>query len=43
VKELSSALKITVQGTHFILKLLKKTGIITRTGGRKAGKYELTE
>jgi Fic family protein len=43
VKELSAALKITVQGTHFILKPLQKAGIITRTGGRKTGKYELAE
>ncbi len=43
VKELSAALKITVQGTHFILKPLQKAGIVIRTGGRKTGKYELTD
>ncbi len=41
-REISSILKVTVQGAHFILNPLIKAGIIKRYGGRKTGKYGLT-
>jgi len=41
-KEISSALKVTVQGAHFILTPLIKAKIVKRYGGRKTGKYGLT-
>lgn len=40
-KEISSVLKITVQGAHFILNPLIKGEIVKRYGGRKTGKFGL--
>lgn len=40
-KEISTALKVTVQGAHFIVSPLVKAKIVKRYGGRKTGKYGL--
>lgn len=40
-KEISSILKITVQGVHFLIGPLIKAKIIKRYGGRKTGKFGL--
>lgn len=39
--EIAQALKITVQGAHFIIKPLIKAHIVKRYGGKKTGKYGL--
>ncbi|MBU0951449.1 MAG: Fic family protein [Elusimicrobia bacterium] len=41
-KDLAKALKITVQGVHFILKPLIKAKIIKRRGGKKTGAFGLS-
>lgn len=41
-REISKALKVTIQGAHFILNPLVKAKIVRRYGGRKTGKYGLT-
>lgn len=41
-KEIAKALKVTVQGAHFILTPLLKAKIVKRYGGRKTGKYGLS-
>jgi len=39
--ELAQALKITVQGVHFLLQPLLREKIAAREGGRKTGKFKL--
>jgi len=41
-KDLAQALKITVQGVHFILQPLIKAKIIKRRGGKKTGAFGLS-
>lgn len=41
-REISQALKVTIQGAHFILNPLLKAKIVKRYGGRKTGKYGLS-
>lgn len=40
-KEISSVLKVTVQGAHFLMNPLIKAKLIRRFGGRKTGKFGL--
>jgi len=40
--EIAQALKITVQGVHFIIKPLIEAHVVKRYGGRKTGKYGLS-